>query len=105
MFFSGDAGTLLVIVVLAQRSRDAENGSRAIATMRPRIEVSSPMRVYCIGDTVTDKLLVYQVRFCVQDDNGILYVSFAVYGTNSAVLTEGSASELRMLGKILIENS
>lgn len=57
VFLSGDVGTPLVMV-LTQRSRGAENGSRAIATMRPRIEVSSPMRVYCIGNAVVDEFLI-----------------------------------------------
>jgi len=40
-----------------------------------------------------------------QDDSGILYISFVVYGIDSAVAYRGFgmlASELRMLGKMLI---
>lgn len=62
MLLRGDAGTPLVIV-LAQRSRGAEKGNRAIATIRPSIEVSRPMRTYCIGDALSGQTFVFRVRY------------------------------------------
>jgi hypothetical protein len=51
VLFSGGTGVRLVIV-LAQRSRGVERGYREIATMRQMIDVSIPMRAYCIGDGI-----------------------------------------------------
>ena len=49
VLFSGDADARCVIV-LAQRSRGVERGYREIARMRQMIDVSIPMREFCIGD-------------------------------------------------------
>jgi len=51
VLFSGDVEARCVIV-LAQRSKGVERGYIEIARMRQMIDVSIPMRAYCIGDEV-----------------------------------------------------
>lgn len=51
VLFSGDIGVRLAMV-LAQRSRGVERGYKEIARMRQMIDVSIPMRAYCIGGEI-----------------------------------------------------
>lgn len=48
--FSGDVEEARCVIVLAQRSRGVESGYRKIARMRQMIDVSRPVRAYCMKD-------------------------------------------------------